>query len=64
VKQKRQAFAAFLGVMALPENVVRVCCIPTTTLADFRFDRAAFGQHGRLRKDQWPAGQDQIESAV
>jgi hypothetical protein len=30
VKQKRQASAAFLGVLAFPINVVRVCCILTT----------------------------------
>src|ERR1700733_14245479 len=51
VKQKRGAFAAFLGVIAIPGNVVRVCCIPTTTLVDFHVEQATFGQHGRLRKD-------------
>jgi hypothetical protein len=32
VKQKRQACAAFLGVLAVSINVLRVCCIPTTIL--------------------------------
>jgi hypothetical protein len=35
VKQKRQAIAAFLGVMAVPRKVVGVCCIPTTILTHF-----------------------------
>jgi hypothetical protein len=30
VKQKRQASAAFLGVLTLSSKVVRVCCILTT----------------------------------
>jgi hypothetical protein len=30
VKPKRQAFAAFLGVMAILKKVVGGCCIPTT----------------------------------
>jgi hypothetical protein len=33
VKQKRQASADFLGVLAIPWNVVGVCCILTTILA-------------------------------
>ena len=33
VKQKRQASAAFLGVLPVSENVVGGCCIPTTILA-------------------------------
>jgi hypothetical protein len=32
VKQKRQACAAFLGVLAVSINVLRVCCILTTIL--------------------------------
>jgi hypothetical protein len=35
VKQKRQAYAAFLGVMSVLGKVVGVCCIPTTILTDF-----------------------------
>jgi hypothetical protein len=35
VKQKRQACAAFLGVLAISINVLRVCCIPTTILVVF-----------------------------
>jgi hypothetical protein len=34
-KQKRQAFAAFLGFWAFPPNVLGGCCNPTTTLTDF-----------------------------
>jgi hypothetical protein len=30
VKQKTQAFAAFLGVCGIPRKVVGACCIPTT----------------------------------
>jgi hypothetical protein len=33
VKQKTQAFAAFLGVYGIPRKVVGVCCIPTTILS-------------------------------
>jgi hypothetical protein len=32
-KQKGQASADFLGVLAFSRNVVGGCCIPTTTLA-------------------------------
>jgi hypothetical protein len=32
VKQKRQAFAAFLGVLTVPQDVVGGCCISTTIL--------------------------------
>jgi hypothetical protein len=35
-KQKGKASAAFLGVPAIPGNVVTGCCIPTTTLTDSR----------------------------
>src|SRR6185295_17224654 len=35
VKQKRQASAAFLGVQAVPIDVLRVCCILTTILRGF-----------------------------
>jgi hypothetical protein len=35
VKQKRQASAAFLGVLPISTNVVRVCCILTTILRGF-----------------------------
>jgi hypothetical protein len=35
VKQKRQASAAFLGVMVVPRKVVGVCCILTTILTHF-----------------------------
>ena len=43
VKQKRQASADFLGVPAVPRNVVGACCIPTTTLTDFCVREATFG---------------------
>jgi hypothetical protein len=33
VKQKSQSSADFLGVLAVSENVVSGCCIPTTILA-------------------------------
>jgi hypothetical protein len=33
VKQKRQAFAAFLGVMTVPQDVIGGCCFPTTNFA-------------------------------
>jgi hypothetical protein len=36
VKQKWRACAAFLGVLAIPKNVVRGCCIPITFLSGFR----------------------------
>jgi hypothetical protein len=36
VKQKRQACAAFLGVLAVSINVLRVCCILTTIFWGFR----------------------------
>jgi hypothetical protein len=35
VKQKRQACAAFLGVLTISINVVSVCCILTTILRVF-----------------------------
>jgi hypothetical protein len=35
VKQKRQACAAFLGVLTISINVVRVCCILTTIFRVF-----------------------------
>jgi len=38
VKQKRQASADFLGVMAIQRNVVDGCCIPTTILTDISLD--------------------------
>src|SRR5665213_183712 len=47
-KQKRQAFAAFLGVMPILTNVVGVCCIPITTLTDSCARCRAFGVLG------WP----------
>jgi len=35
VKQKRQACAAFLGVLAVSINLLRVCCILTTIFRVF-----------------------------
>jgi hypothetical protein len=35
VKQKRQACAAFLGVLTISINVLRVCCILTTIFRVF-----------------------------
>jgi hypothetical protein len=35
VKQKSQAFAAFLGVLTFSLQVVRGCCIPNTILDGF-----------------------------
>src|ERR1041385_4597354 len=35
-KRKRPATAAFLGVSALPGDVVAMCCIPTTFLRETR----------------------------
>src|SRR5438552_18519058 len=47
VKQKRQACAAFLGVLTISINVVSVCCILTTIL------RGSRHRHGiRNRKKQ------------
>jgi hypothetical protein len=35
VKQKSQAAAAFLGILPIPANVLRACCILTTILPGF-----------------------------
>jgi hypothetical protein len=51
VKQKRQACAAFLGVLAVSINLLRVCCILTTIFGIFALpDRIleseeAYGRH-------------------
>jgi len=49
VKQKRQACAAFLGVLPVSINVLRVCCIPTTI-----FEFGAAGQ--QLEPEKAAAG--------
>jgi hypothetical protein len=50
VKQKRQACADFLGVLAVSINVLRVCCILTTIL------RVLVPTNGRLELEKAAAG--------
>src|SRR5665647_3359303 len=49
VKQKRLAFAAFLGVLAVPRNVVGRCCILTTALTYFSPRQSGFWAQARGR---------------
>jgi hypothetical protein len=46
VKQKRQACAAFLGVLTISINVLRVCCILTTIFRVFVLP----GRHAKREK--------------
>jgi hypothetical protein len=45
-----------LGVIAIGQNVVSVCCITTTTSRDFRAGQATFGQQAGFGKEEPDAG--------
>jgi hypothetical protein len=54
VKLKRQATAAFLGVFAFRQDVVGVCCIPTTIFGWIAWSEAGLsGSQGALSHSPW-----------